>query len=64
MSLSGKPPVGGSTAEQGGAEPQCWPSAPADNPLGSTRGIEELRGSRDLVNKDAMLLIPVPEIKV
>lgn len=38
-----------------GAEPQCWPSAPSDGPLGSTRGIEELRGSRDLVNKDAVL---------
>ena len=55
VSLSGKPLVREALQSRAGAESQCWPSAPSDGPLGSTRGIKELRGSRDLVNKDAML---------
>lgn len=53
VSLSGKPLVG----KHCRAGQELSPSAghlPLLGPLGSTRGIEELRGSRDLVSKDAM----------
>ena len=64
VSLSGKPLVGEALQSGAGAESQCWPYAPSDGPLGSTRGIKKLRGLKGLGEQRChALLVPVPEIK-